>query len=57
MKAKEAAAKTKEEKKTPKLKEKEEKETVPVSKFEQKGKHSEEKDGISKRILGKKQMQ
>ena len=55
---KQTAAKVKEVQKTPpKAKEKDEKETAAVSKHEQKGKHSDEAAGGSKRTLGKKQMQ
>lgn len=55
---KQTAAKVKEVPKTsPKPKEKDEEVTAAVSKHEQKGKHSEEAAGVSKRILGKKQMQ
>ncbi|XP_039710368.1 triadin isoform X4 [Pteropus medius] len=57
-KVKQMTAKVKEVQKTSsKPKEKDEKETAAVSKHEQKGKHSDEAPGGSKRILGKKQMQ
>ncbi|CAD7691690.1 unnamed protein product [Nyctereutes procyonoides] len=57
-KVKPTAAKVKEVQKTPpKAKEKEGKETAAVAKHEQKGKHSEEVAGGSKRTLGKKQIQ